>query len=128
MYFGDRGAQVHMKFANYACRSRPVVIAFVRYLLTQVEILAEIMARTITIDPGDELRQFIEQQVSSGSYKTSSEVVREGLRLLQEKQAASKLALLKKLLAEGEASGDAQAWDIRSFLNGMDTEDERKED
>ncbi len=79
------------------------------------------MARTITVDPGEELRHFIEQQVESGSYKTSSEVVRDGLRLLQEQKAASRLALLQKLLAQGEASGKASDWDMEQFLARMDS-------
>ena len=61
------------------------------------------MARTMTVDTGEELRHFIEQQVKTGSYKTNSEVVREGLRLLQEKQAASKLGILRQLIDEGES-------------------------
>ncbi len=79
------------------------------------------MARTITVDTGEELRKFIEQQVKSGSYKTSSEVVRDGLRLLQEQKAASRLALLQKLLAQGEASGEASDWDMEQFLARMDS-------
>ena len=79
------------------------------------------MARTITVDTGEELRKFIEQQVKSGSYKTSSEVVRDGLRLLQEQKAASRLALLQKLLAQGEASGEASGWDMEQFLTRMDS-------
>ncbi len=40
------------------------------------------MARTMTVDLGDELREFIESLIESGDYRTQSEVIRESLRLL----------------------------------------------
>ncbi|MDI5814307.1 type II toxin-antitoxin system ParD family antitoxin, partial [Salmonella enterica subsp. enterica serovar Cerro] len=42
-------------------------------------------------DLGDELREFIESLIESGDYRTQSEVIRESLRLLREKQAESRL-------------------------------------
>lgn len=74
------------------------------------------MTKTITIDTGEKLRNFIEDLVSSGIYKTNSEVVRDGLRLLQEKQADSKIQMLQKLVEEGENSGKEIKWDINEFL------------
>ena len=79
------------------------------------------MARTMTIDTGEELRAFVESMVESGRYKTNSEVVREGLRLLQEKQAASKLETLRRLIDEGENSGEPVDWDANEFLKRMKT-------
>lgn len=43
----------------------------------------------MTVNIGEELRGFVESLVESSKYKTNSEVVRDGLRLLQEKQAES---------------------------------------
>jgi antitoxin ParD1/3/4 len=80
------------------------------------------MARTITIDTGDELKNFIDESVKSGNYKTTSEVVREGLRLLQEKQAGSKLKILQKLIQESEDSGGTTEWNMQDFLNRMDAQ------
>lgn len=77
------------------------------------------MARTMTIDTGNELRGFVESLVDSGQYKTNSEVIREGLRLLQEKQAASKLETLRRLIDEGENSGTPVDWNVNEFLAGM---------
>lgn len=77
------------------------------------------MARTMTIDTGNELRGFVESLVDSGQYKTNSEVIREGLRLLQEKQAASKLETLRRLIDEGENSGTPVDWNVKEFLAGM---------
>ena len=45
------------------------------------------MARTMTVDVGDELREFIDSLVKAGDYRTQSEVMRDALRLLREKQA-----------------------------------------
>lgn len=47
------------------------------------------MARTMTVDLGDELREFIESLIESGDYRTQSEVIRESLRLLREKSKQS---------------------------------------
>jgi len=77
------------------------------------------MTRTMTIDTGNMLRGFVEGLVESGIYKTNSEVIREGLRLLQEKQANSKLETLRQLISEGEESGDAYEWNADKFLKRM---------
>ncbi|PHS11799.1 MAG: type II toxin-antitoxin system ParD family antitoxin [Kangiella sp.] len=77
------------------------------------------MARTMTVDTGEDLRGFVESLVESGNYKTNSEVVRDGLRLLQEKQAASKLEILRQLIDEGESSGKPADWNVEDFLARM---------
>lgn len=77
------------------------------------------MARTLTVDVGDELREFIESLVKSGDYRTQSEVMRDALRLLREKQAESRLQKLRDLLAEGISSGDAVTWDKDAFLKNV---------
>jgi antitoxin ParD1/3/4 len=40
-----------------------------------------------------ELQQFVQSRVSTGRYQTASEVVREGLRLLEERERARETAL-----------------------------------
>lgn len=77
------------------------------------------MARTMTVDLGNELRGYVEFLVQSGDYKTNSEVLRESLRLLREKQAASKLEKLRHLIDEGEASGAPTEWNCNEFLTRM---------
>ena len=67
-------------------------------------------------DLGDELREFIESLIESGDYRTQSEVIRESLRLLREKQAESRLQALRDMLAEGLSSGEAQPWEKDAFL------------
>lgn len=75
------------------------------------------MARTMTVDLGDELREFIESLIESGDYRT----IRESLRLLREKQAESRLQALRELLAEGLNSGEPQAWEKDAFLRKVKT-------
>ena len=77
------------------------------------------MARTVTVDLGDELREFIETLIEAGDYRTQSEVIRESLRLLREKQAESRLQTLRDLLAEGLSSGEPQAWEKDAFLRNV---------
>ena len=77
------------------------------------------MARTMTVDLGNELRNYVESLVSAGDYRSNSEVLRESLRLLREKQAESKLNQLRHLIDEGEASGDPLTWDVQAFLAHM---------
>ena len=57
----------------------------------------------------DELANFVKAKVATGRYGSSSEVVREALRLMEktELQEAEKLALLRQAWKEGVDSGDA---------------------
>ena len=77
------------------------------------------MARTITFQPSKELGDFVEGLIQAGTYNNQSEVIREGLRLLQEKTANTTLAQLRLLIDEGERSGDLVAWDKDAFLAKM---------
>ena len=74
------------------------------------------MARTVTVDLGDQLREFIEYLIESDDYRKQSEVIRESLRLLREKMAESRLQALRDLLAEGLSSGNLVEWEKDAFL------------
>lgn len=71
------------------------------------------------MDLGHELRDFIEYLIESGDYRTQSEVIRESLRLLREKQAESRLQTLRNLLAEGLSSGEPVVWEKDTFLKKL---------
>ncbi|EAA7833496.1 type II toxin-antitoxin system ParD family antitoxin [Salmonella enterica] len=75
------------------------------------------MDRTMTVDVDEELREFIDFLVEASDYRTQSEVMRDALRLLREKQAESRLQELRDLLAEGISSGEAKPWNKSAFLN-----------
>ncbi|HWR96764.1 MAG TPA: type II toxin-antitoxin system ParD family antitoxin [Arenimonas sp.] len=61
------------------------------------------MARNTSISLGEHFDGFISEQLDSGRYGSASEVVRAGLRLLENNE--SKLAALRQALADGERSG-----------------------
>ena len=75
------------------------------------------MAKNTSISLGDHFEGFIAHQVESGRYGSASEVVRAGLRLLEDNE--SKLNTLRRLLAEGEQSGIAD-YDYQSFIAELD--------
>ncbi|WP_018274677.1 type II toxin-antitoxin system ParD family antitoxin [Teredinibacter turnerae] len=77
------------------------------------------MADTITFRPTDEQGGFIEGLIKSGDFASQSEVIRAGIRLLQEQQASSKLAELRKLLQEGEDSPVVENWSADGFIERM---------
>jgi antitoxin ParD1/3/4 len=63
------------------------------------------MASSYTL--GSHFENFVKSLVESGRYSTASEVMRDGLRLLQEREEmqAAKLQALREALHEGEQSG-----------------------
>lgn len=73
------------------------------------------MAKTQTLSLGNHWNAFIDHKLTEGRYSSASEIVREGLRLLEEKEANSKLELLRAALIEGEESGDAGEVDIKTI-------------
>ena len=60
-----------------------------------------------------ELERFVEERVKSGSFASSSEVIRAGLRLLAEREAA--FGKVKTLLLE--ADKDMEAGNFKRFEN-----------
>ena len=77
------------------------------------------MANTITFRPTDEQGGFIDHLIESGDFANQSEVIRAGIRLLQEQQAASKLTQLRQLVQEGENSPIIDAWSADRFIARM---------
>lgn len=72
------------------------------------------MARNTSVSLNDHFADFIDASVASGRYGSASDVVRAGLRLLEAEE--TRLAQLRAALAEGEASGPAEALDLDAFL------------
>lgn len=77
------------------------------------------MTDSITFRPTDEQGGFIEGLIQSGDFASQSEVIRAGIRLLQEQQAESKLAELRQLIQEGKDSPVIQNWSADSFIDRM---------
>jgi len=70
------------------------------------------MPRTITFQPSPKMDEFIETLVTSGDYGNQSEVIRAAIRLLQEKQAKSKITQLRQLIDEGDNSPDVEGFSM----------------
>ncbi|MGR4864372.1 type II toxin-antitoxin system ParD family antitoxin [Caulobacter sp. LARHSG274] len=72
------------------------------------------MSKNTSISLGDHFQAFIEGQISDGRYGSASEVIRAGLRLLEEREA--RLAALRAALIEGEESGFIEDFDFDAFI------------
>ncbi len=77
------------------------------------------MPKNTSITLGDHFDGFIAQQINNGRYASASEVVRAGLRLLEDNE--QKLATLRHLLEEGEKSGTAD-YSYDSLMQELDDE------
>ena len=72
------------------------------------------MGRNTSFSIGEHFSDFIDEQVKKGRYSSASDVVRAGLRLLEEQEA--KLAALRAALIEGEESGPSTPFDFEVFI------------
>ena len=62
-----------------------------------------------------ELEQYVQEKVSSGLYYSASEVIREGLRLLREREQLQQIRLqeLRQDIQAGLDSGDGTPLDVQ---------------
>lgn len=75
------------------------------------------MARNTSITLGPHFDEFIAAQLVNGRYGSVSEVVRAGLRLLEESE--NKMTALRRMLSEGEQSGISD-YSYESFIAELD--------
>ena len=75
------------------------------------------MSKTTSVSLGDHFNDFIGTQVKTGHYGSASDVVRAGLRLLEEHEA--KVRELQDALIAGEESGSPRAFDNEAFKARM---------
>lgn len=73
--------------------------------------------RNTSVSLGEYFTRFIDTQVQAGRYGSASDVVRAGLRLLEEHDL--KLKALQGALKAGEDSGDPVPFDSGAFLANM---------
>jgi len=72
------------------------------------------MSKNTSFSLGDHFSAFIETQVAQGRYASASDVVRAGLRLMEEQEA--KLDALRAALIAGEESGCSTPFDFDEFI------------
>jgi antitoxin ParD1/3/4 len=72
----------------------------------------------MNISVGKHWEKFIESAVREGRYGSASEVVREGLRLVEEREAKLK-ALREEINAAIEGGGDNSADDIDAMIDSL---------
>lgn len=81
------------------------------------------MARNTSVSLGDHFTNFIDEQVREGRYGSANDVMRAGLRLLEEHEA--KVRALQEALIAGEESGPAAPFYFDAFLRRMRERDAR---
>jgi antitoxin ParD1/3/4 len=72
------------------------------------------MSRNTSISLSDHFARFIHEQVEGGRYGSASDVVRAGLRLLEENEA--RMRALRAALIAGEESGPSTPFDFDAFI------------
>jgi antitoxin ParD1/3/4 len=72
------------------------------------------MKKNTSVSLGDHFARFVGDQVEQGRYSSVTDVVRAGLRLLEEREA--KLEALRAALIEGENSGPSMPFDFEAFI------------
>ena len=72
------------------------------------------MSRNTSVSLGNHFENFMDEKVATGRFKNVSEVIRAGLRLLEEEE--SKILMLKKAINEGFESGFATNFDAQNHL------------
>jgi len=72
------------------------------------------MGRNTSVSLGDYFENFVDGRVSTGRYKNASEVIRAGLRLLEEEE--SRIKSLKQEIQEGIDSGIDKNFNPKNHL------------
>lgn len=78
------------------------------------------MSKNTSISLGNYFDQFVQTQVSAGRYKNVSEVIRAGLRLLENEE--SKVIALKSAIQEGLDSPRVENFDFDENLERLKAE------
>ena len=75
------------------------------------------MADNTVLSLGEHFERFIDRQIAGGDYDCADDVVRAGLRLLEERE--THLRALQAALVDGETSGAFEPFAIATFLAEM---------
>ena len=75
------------------------------------------MSKNTSITLGNHFDDFVQSRISQGRYKNASEVIRAGLRLLEEEER--KVVALKQAIQAGIDSGIVEDFDPEQFLQDL---------
>ena len=75
------------------------------------------MGKNTSVSLGEYFEDFVENRIAEGRYKNASEVLRAGLRLLEEEE--NRIAALKSAIHEGINSGIAKNFDPKKHLQSL---------
>lgn len=75
------------------------------------------MGRNTSIILGEHFDNYIKSEIESGRYNSASEVIRTGLRLLEEE--SKRIKLINEALVVGENSGESVSFDNEKFKEEM---------
>jgi antitoxin ParD1/3/4 len=75
------------------------------------------MAKNTSVTLGDHFEQIIEKSIESGRYASASEVIREGLRLVEERE--QQINILREAIEDGERSGYVKNFDPEKHLKEL---------
>jgi antitoxin ParD1/3/4 len=75
------------------------------------------MGKNTSISLGDHFEEFVQTRIGEGRYTNASEVIRAGLRLLEEEE--QKFYALRKSIQDGIDSGIAEDFDPKTHLKEL---------
>ena len=76
-----------------------------------------LLMKTTSVALGPHFEEFIQASITSGRYNNASEVVRSGLRLLEDQE--QKIAALRAAIEEGMNSGFVEDFDFEAHLEEL---------
>ena len=80
----------------------------------------KVMGRNTSVSLGEHFEEFVQGRINEGRYKNASEVIRAGLRLLEEQE--QKFYALKMAIEEGIESGPIADFKPDDFLQHLKEE------
>jgi antitoxin ParD1/3/4 len=75
------------------------------------------MAKNTSVTLGEHFENIIDRSIKSGRYSSASEVIREGLRLVDERE--QKIQILREAIEAGERSGYVKNFDPVKHLEKL---------
>lgn len=75
------------------------------------------MSKNTSVSLGDHFEEFVGQSIEEGRYKNASEVIRAGLRLLEEEE--QKFYALRKAIQDGIDSGIVENFNPKTHLKEL---------